>query len=356
MKIMTLIYVLIDFLTKTDEKTIIFASYSGRQYSDSPRVIYEAIKNDEYFNDYKFVWAFRKPDTFSEVDPEEKVDINSFKFLKELFKAKYWISNASIERLIPTKHKKHVYINTWHGVPLKHLGPDEDNLEYIVKNWFKNVHFDLLTATNEFDKKIFKHIFPKNEETISVIGLPRNNELLVYNGEKDSLIKEKLNLTLSNKKIILYAPTFREYLKNKTPDFPFSKEQLEKLSYNYIILNRGHYFAENEDNDLVVNVSHYSNLNELMEISDLLITDYSSIMFDYELLQKPILLLADDLEEYSKKRGIYMPLEELGFSIYKNKTSLFDQLMSKEIPTNKNRRNVQSSNNIEIIRGFLING
>lgn len=120
-----------------------------------------------------------------------KVDINSFDYLVTLFKSKYWISNASIELLIPINSKKHIYINTWHGIPMKHLGPDEKNLEFIVKNWYRKVKFDLLLCSGDYDKKIFEYIFPNNIN-VDVVGLPRN----------EALVKESLNKDIIKNRVI----------------------------------------------------------------------------------------------------------------------------------------------------------
>ncbi|MEF7456840.1 CDP-glycerol glycerophosphotransferase family protein [Pediococcus pentosaceus] len=130
---LTCFYQILDFFLVPKPKQIIFTSFSGRQFSDSPRIIFEALKKDNKFSDFKFIWAFRNPSAFPEIDDSMKVDINSFDYLVTLLKSKYWISNDSIERLTPINSKKHIYINTWHGIPMKHLGPDEKNLEFIVK-------------------------------------------------------------------------------------------------------------------------------------------------------------------------------------------------------------------------------
>src|SRR5699024_9344246 len=113
-------YFVLDHILKKKRK-IIFTSFSGRQYSDSPKEIFEAVSNDRRFENFEFVWAFNSPENFTVIDCKT-VNINSFRFLIELFSSSIWISNASIEKLIPYKSKKIFYLNTWHGIPIKKIG------------------------------------------------------------------------------------------------------------------------------------------------------------------------------------------------------------------------------------------
>lgn len=331
-------YRILDFFIVPKPKRIIFTSFSGRQYSDSPRAIFEALRNDNSFKEFEFIWAFREPDKFPELDDDMKVKINSFSYLLALFKSRYWISNASIERLIPINSRKHVYINTWHGIPMKHLGPDEKNLEYIVKNWYSKVKFDVFLCSSDYDKNLFKHIFPSNNN-VNVVGLPRNKQL-VHESHNEKSIKNKVieKLKLDPKKdILLYAPTFREHdldISSKNNLF-FKEEFLSEISKKYNILVRGHYFALENLNNNVFNVSNYVELNELMIASDILVSDYSSIIFDYLLLEKPILLYLYDYEKYSKYRGLYFDPNKF-FDTCIDIDKLADKLLKKNFKDNRN--------------------
>ncbi|QAR35028.1 CDP-glycerol glycerophosphotransferase family protein [Latilactobacillus curvatus] len=348
---------LVSLFIKENKKQILFTSYTGRQYSDSPKVIYEKIKHDTEFEEYKLIWAFENPDSYPDI--ENKVAINSFKFLKILLKSKYWVANTSIERLSGFKPKSKVYIQTWHGVPLKFLGMDEKSGDSLVKKWYSNVQFDFLFSTGKYNTDILRRIFPNSKNSIREIGLPRNNELLIATNDENIRIKEKLGIEL-DKKVILYAPTFREYKKEKSVPFPFSEDQIEKLSEKYVILNRGHYFLKSVDagNNDVLDVTNYSDLNDLLKISDGLVTDYSSIMFDYAILNRPIMLLVDDLEEYKQKRGLYIDVEELGYSTFYKENDLFEYLLNNTLPNKISYsglgKQVVGIDNIKVLKQFIL--
>lgn len=354
-RFMKLYYKRLQHKTKIDSHQVIFSSFSGRQFSDSPKAVYEWLKDDPKYADYNLIWAFIDPSGFPEIDDQHKVTIDTPEFFNLLFASKYWVANTGIERLIPFDHEGHVYIQTWHGVPLKHLGLDEANLEFLPKNWYQNVKFDILTCSSEYDQKIFQRIFPSTTN-IQSIGLPRNYELVHHDYNRDETI-EKLKLD-PKKPILLYAPTFREYQQTKTGSTyltnPFSKETEKWLSEHYNVLMRGHYFTESIEDNPFVDVSSYEDLNELMRVSDLLVTDYSSIMFDYALLGKPIFLYMYDFDEYLANRGTYVDPREVGLSYSLTEAEFIEQMKNidssnekeKSITFNKKFNNLNSSRSL----------
>ncbi|KRK40198.1 CDP-glycerol glycerophosphotransferase family protein [Loigolactobacillus bifermentans] len=363
---MGLVLKIMQLFIPIDNKKIIFSSFSGRQLSDSPYVIYQQFLQDPDFKDYDMVWAFVEPQNFPKIPPECKVKIDTFSFWKQLLESKFWVSNSSIERLIPTIHGKHIYINTWHGIPLKHLGPDEGNLEFLVKNWFKTVNFDLLYCSGKYDQKIFKHIFP-NTQNIQVLGLPRNLELThQFSETKREKMFHNLNLSLE-KETILYAPTFREYSDvNGLNEFalPFSNRFINEITKDFNVLVRGHYFVESLDVEnasqrKIINVSDYSNLNDLFQISDIVISDYSSLIFDYSLLNKRIVLYLNDIEEYEKYRGFYLNPKHLDLPKAYNEDELIEKIYSsndeKAVKTLNIKFNEYFDSNSQYLKKFIIN-
>lgn len=316
-------------VTPVEPQTVLFSSFSGRQFSDSPRAVFNALDKDPRFSGYHLVWAKTK-NLNNELFPCKSVDIDSFKFLFMLARAKYWVSNASIERLIPVNHSNHIYIQTWHGVPLKHLGKDEPNLKYLIKNWYKNVRFDLLTASSTYDARIFSKIFPNSAEAIQSVGLPRNAEMLDLATDSQLIhreIIEELDLD-PTKKILLFAPTFREFEEDQNGferlNTKLSKNMLHHLREQYNFLVRGHYFTSstNHGSEDYIDVTEFADLNKLLVAADILITDYSSIMFDFSLLSKPILLFIPDIETYLHIRGVYLDPRNLGLPYTTNETDL----------------------------------
>lgn len=307
---------IIQKLVKTDKRQVLFVSFAGKQYSDSPKVLYEHLKdNDEHL---KLIWAFKDPERF---DVDNKLKINSLKYFFALAKSKYWISNASIERLMPLSSENHVYINTWHGTPLKKLGVDDEKSDFLVKNWYKNANIDYLTASSDYDLEIFKKIFPKVKHFIKG-GLPRNE--LLYKVRNDNEFSKKLRTRLSNdlkldknKKTILYAPTFRDTKKlSKNFEDVLNDNHFNKILDEYNVLFRGHYFSETKLKTNMIDVSKYPDINELFVVADMLITDYSSVIFDFSILNKKIVLFCPDYIEYVSERGFYMEPQKLNLPIF----------------------------------------
>lgn len=301
-------YFILDHLLKKQKK-IIFASFSGRQFSDSPKVIYELLRDDSRFSDYQFVWAFNNPDDFQLPTDTKKISINRFSFLKELFSSSIWISNASIEKLIPYKSKKIFYLNTWHGIPLKKIGKDEKQASPLVKKWYEKVQFDLLTVCGDYDDEIFNTVFPSSPNHIQT-GLPRNLPLVSRKSEQAAIRQaflEKHDLN-NDTRLVMYAPTFREF-KSSQVNHIFNGDVLPDSDSNTVLLLRTHYFEKVDlEKNNVINVSDES-LDDLLLAVDCLISDYSSMMFDFYLLDKPIYMYAYDYNEYRDIRGFYIDLK-----------------------------------------------
>ncbi|MCT3584275.1 MULTISPECIES: CDP-glycerol glycerophosphotransferase family protein [Levilactobacillus] len=313
---------------------LVFASFSGRQFSDSPRAIYESIKGTDFYHEVKCVWAFEDPSEFPEV-ADQKVAINSFRFFLILATSRFWIANSSIERMVPYKPKGVYYINTWHGFPWKVLGDKEPNIDFLMKNWYKKVSFDVLTACGTKDKAIFESVFPSTEpQNIYPIGLPRNDKVVNFLKLSDknkkqirSEIKRKLHLSV-DKMVILYAPTFRDGSYERNSYLDFKADWWNSIFKDFEVLNRSHYNVREDLSTLgsVVDVSNYSDLADLFFISDLLITDYSSIMFDFALMEKPIFLYTGDFEKYKRERGMYFSRQELGLPFEETDQGLAEEI------------------------------
>ena len=328
--IMDICFDILKIFIKVQDNIILINSFGGKKYDDSPRVIFEYMKTQEKYKRYKIYWAFHNPDEF-EVEGAEKIKTDTLKYFITALKAKYWITNSAIERGLKFKNKKTICINTWHGTPIKHIGKDENNC--LIK--FKASKSNIVFAQSDYDIKIYSRIFDLPREKFALVGLPRNDELFNVSDDEIIEIRNKLNIP-QNKKVILYAPTFREYNRDKNgcilmPPIDLGKWK-EKLSKEYVVLFRAHYEINKvlgiEDNGFIYNVSDYSNLNELMKISDILISDYSSIIFDYSILERPIYSYAYDYDEYLEKRGMYIDIKkELPNGICITEDELLDDIL-----------------------------
>lgn len=312
---------LLQVFVRPNEKQILFMAYSGRQFGDSPRVAFELLQADPAYKDFKFIWAFNTPSDFNHPGITKKVSANSILYFYHLLRSKYWVSNASIERLTAFKHPNNVYIQFWHGIPMKHLGPDEANLSPLVKTWYQKADFDYLFTYGLYDTERFQHIFPKAQRYNQVGQLRKyalEQERQSFNPE---LLMRQLRLN-PNKPTLLYAPTFREYEINEDSLAYLGRGALERLSETYNVLYRGHYFAEATVKiPGIVEVNDFD-LNQLFLLSDVLVTDYSSLLFDYAAEHKPIYLYEADLAEYADKRGLYISGHELGLPVARTEAEL----------------------------------
>ena len=309
----------------TDDKLVIFVSFMGMGFNDSPKTIYDYMQSHPEYKGYRCVWAFEHPEKFPDL---ETVKIDTPAYFKTALRAKFWITNTNIERGLKFKKRSQVYLNTWHGIALKHIGNDCPGR--------KDYNFDTvdhLVVSGSHDEKVWKSAFNADTSTYLRCGMPRNEELWHATENKREEIRSKLGLP-SDKKIILYAPTWRDSTdggKNYEikPPIHFDIWKSE-LGSDYIVLFRAHHLTTKvlgvQFDDFVRDYSEYNNVNDLMIVSDLLITDYSAISFDYSVLCKPIFCYAYDYETYLAERGTYFDIDKK----YPNKSCRTeDELLSR---------------------------
>lgn len=336
--------------TPTNEKVILFSTFDGRSYGDSPKAIYEYMLGDERFEDYKFVWAFREPKRFTFVldNPNTYVvTVNTADYERACAEAKYWVYNYRMADHIYPKDDQ-VYIQLWHGTPLKRLGYDIEisenamNSKEEIRSKYKidAEKFKYILAPSHFAAEKFISAWNLEEagktDTVVELGYPRNDFLTNYTDEDVDEIIDELDLP-RDKKYILYAPTWRDnqhkagvgYTYKTEVDFDYLHKE---LGDEYIILFRAHYLVANSfDFDkyagFVYDVSRVNDINHLYVISDLLVTDYSSVFFDYANLKRPEIFYMYDLDDYgSKIRGFYIGIDELPGPIVKTEDELINAI------------------------------
>lgn len=342
-----------DFLTRNvtvDEKTIAFNSFNGKFYSCTPRAIYEYMLQDERFSDYKFIWVVRDLEKYSYLCENANTTIvrNCTKeYAKALASAKYWIFNYRIYDYIYPK-KEQNYVQCWHGTPLKRLGYDievsqnamnsREEIRYKYRTDAEK--FSYILSPSAFASEKFASAWNLNDtgqsEKIMEVGYPRNDFISNYKQEEVIKIKNELGIPL-DKKVLLYAPTWRDnqhvsgvgYVYSNPVDF--AKMQ-EILGSEWVILFRAHYLVANafefdKYEGFVYNASGHDDINELYIISDMLVTDYSSVFFDYAILKRPVLFYMYDLEEYANDvRGFYIDLTELPGPIVTTEEEFIDKV------------------------------
>ncbi|HIW11638.1 MAG TPA: CDP-glycerol:glycerophosphate glycerophosphotransferase [Candidatus Salinicoccus stercoripullorum] len=322
------------------DNLVVFESFQGKSYSDSPKYIYEYMLENK--RDYKYVWVMNKPVKIP--GKPETVKRFSLKYYYYLARAKYVISNVRMPNSY-IKRDGQSYLQTWHGTPLKRLAGDMADVHMPGTNsarYKRNFNretdkWDYLIAPNQYSSDIFRRAFWFNN-TMLQTGYPRN-DILTNRNDEETIKKLKRRIYLpTNKKIILYAPTWRddEYYKVGKYRFDLNLDlhrMKEQFGDEYIILLRMHYVvASNIDlTDLegfAYDVSSYSDISELYLMSDILITDYSSVFFDYANLKRPILFYTYDIEKYQGQlRGFYIDMEtELPGPLLMNNDEVVDAI------------------------------
>ena len=195
-----------------------------------------------------------------------------------------------------------------------------------------------MTSQGDFETDIFSRTFRIEKSKFLTSGLPRNDVLVNYSQEDVVKIKKKLNIPL-DKKVILYAPTFREYTKNSLMEcvmnIPMNIDKWKnELENKYVILFRVHYEVGKhlniKNDDFVRDVTDYTCLNDLMIASDILISDYSSIFFDFSITSKPMLHFTYDFDDYIVNRGLYFDIRDY-LSGSNNENDLIDLLQNISI-------------------------
>ncbi len=345
---------------KVNEKIVIFSCFNGKSYTCSPKALYEYMVKTEKYKDYKFIWVFKdikKYEFLTKNRNTEVVKLNSKQHRKYLHKAKYWIFNFKIADYIKPK-KSQVFLQCWHGTPLKRLGCDLthfDNLLNTTKGMKKRYKieaqkFSYFISPSRYASEKFISAWNLKEigkENIIIEkGYPRNDFLYNYTQEDVDRAKQKIlgyyyleyEKNIKKKKIILYAPTYRANQHQTGIGYTYKQEvdfdkMREELGEDYIILFRPHYFIANsfdfeKYDGFVYDVSKIDDINELYIISDMLITDYSSVFYDYSNLKRPLIFYMYDLEHYrDESNGFYIDVEEeLPGKIVKTQEELVNEI------------------------------
>lgn len=341
-----------------DPKMIIFEAFVGWKYTCNPRALYEAVLNDPAFDDYTLVWAFKSPKAYEGLPQLARATLvryGSQEYYAAHARAKYWVSNSVVFPHMKLREGQ-VYVQTWHGTPLKRLGCDIGaTLKSGAKvdaeekrGWYEaeGRRFTFLLAQSEFAAKALTSAFgleaSGRADTVLTEGYPRNDVLTNHTDADTRRIREELGLP-DDKKIILYAPTWRDdqhqegvgYTLDVGLDFDELKRELEDT---HIVLFRAHYliasaFQFESYGGFVRDVSAIDDINELYMASDMLITDYSSVFFDYANLRRPVLFYMYDLESYTEQiRGFYLGLDELPGPVIQRQPELVEAIRDAASP------------------------
>ena len=302
---------------------VIFESFMGRNYSGQPKYIYEYMQK-HYGDKYTYIWSVDKRGL--KIPGKHKtVKRSGLRYFYYMNRSKYWILNMKQPLSVP-KREETVLLETWHGTPLKRLAFDLNDVVGGVSNYKDKFYrqkeaWDYLLSDNPFSTEKFQSCFMYPKEKILEYGYPANDPLYALDREERAKkIKEKLGIPL-DKKVIMYAPTWRDDNYYEIGQFKFDLDldvnRLEKeFGDEYVILLRLHYLVVealdmSKYGDFAVNGSAYDDVTDLYLITDILITDYSSVFFDFANLKRPVLYYTYDLERYRDVlHGFYLSMED----------------------------------------------
>lgn len=313
-------------------RCLIYSSY-GANYGCNPKYVSKYLVENN--PEIEVIWVFNQPEKY-DIRGVKKVKNMSLKYFYYLSTSKFIITNFRTPVEFK-KRDKQIYIQTWHSsLRLKMIEKDaEDTLpqNYIKQAKEDSKKLDYLVSGCRYSTEIFKRCFWYDGKILE-IGTPRNDFLLIIKDKKISDIKH--NLGIGDEKILLYAPTFRK--DNNLDVYNINYERLlnnleKKYNCKWKILLRLHPHLINIMPEIkvenVINVTKYDDIQELLAISDILISDYSSLMFDFTITKRPCFLYVPDLEEYqSKDRKLYFNVKELPFKIAKSNDELIDEIVN----------------------------
>ncbi|PNZ30332.1 teichoic acid biosynthesis protein [Staphylococcus rostri] len=307
---------------------IVYQSRDGQSMTDSPYAVFLQLLKNEQYNGFTHFWVVdteQKKDTFERkyhhYDNVQFVVKESDEYLHVLTTAKYLINNATFPGYFAKKEEQ-VYVNTWHGTPIKAMGLDiEDNLlgsQNVIRNFLSS---DILVSPNAHTTSIFNRAFSLEglyNGRLMEMGYPRID--LTLNSQRENVVRDLSSegIRVDERKVLLFAPTWRGEDVNNPEDSIENIYQMVmglKDNTSYQVLVKVHPFAYEmalqHKGILPYLVPDTFDTNELLSVVDLLVTDYSSIFFDYLVTDNPIIFYAPDYEDYKRNRGLYIDVDAL---------------------------------------------
>jgi CDP-glycerol glycerophosphotransferase len=302
--------------------SVFFVSWKGKQCADNPLGIAEELRRRG--DDREHLWAITD---WSVPVPEGGTGVlrGTQEYYEALARSKYLVSNDDMQAPF-RKRDGQVYLQTWHGTPLKRIGFDISNPQFISGTaYFDHLardiaQWDLLLSPNPFSTPVMRRAFRYDGE-ICEYGYPRNDLLSrADTAEVAARVRDRLGLP-DGKRVVLYAPTWRDnqvYANGRRYRFDMRldlERAWRELGQDHVFLVRGHHHMADDvpagmRGGFAINVTAYPDITELFLVSDVLVTDYSSAMFDYAVTGRPMLFFTYDLAEYRDSlRGFYFDFE-----------------------------------------------
>ena len=297
------------------ERTVLLETFRGRSLGDSPGAIGRELLSRG--DDLDLVWVV---DDCSVTVPEgtRAVARRSEEWHSLLGHARGYVSNAGAPYWFG-KADGQFHLQTWHGTPLKRIGEDRGPGDFATWRHRRRIasqaaEWDAMVSPSPYCSRIFRSAFGYDGPMLE-IGYPRNDVLIRDDGARRREVRRRLGLA-DQDRVVLYAPTWREYLGVRTSKPVYvDVQRLTSALPDVVLLVRGHYNSTGqrdlfESDERVHDVTRYPDVADLFLAADALVTDYSSVMFDFVLTDRPVVLLVPDLEQYRDvERGFYFDIE-----------------------------------------------
>ncbi|MCW2915949.1 MAG: putative glycerophosphotransferase/glycosyltransferase [Actinomycetia bacterium] len=301
--------------------SVVFISWKGKQCADNPRAIADELRRRG--DDREHLWVVR--DTSTQAPPGATVVRQwSRDYYEALARSRYLITNDDMPKSY-VKREGQTYLQTWHGTPLKRIGFDIERVRFASGSSYLDhlaedvAKWDVMLSPNPFSTPILRQAFRFDREILET-GYPRNDVL--HSAAAPALaasVRARLGIPVG-KKVVLYAPTWRDDQFYGGGRYRFDlrldlQRARKELGEDHVVLVRGHHLIADDVydpayGDFVINVTSYPDIADLYLVSDVLITDYSSAMFDFAGTGRPMLFFTYDLEEYRDElRGFYFDFE-----------------------------------------------
>lgn len=322
---------------------LLFSSVSGTAFNCNPKYIFEQMYN-KYGDKYEYIWNIKDKALIPERFNIKHVRPLSIKHLYYLMTSKVIIANVGIEPFVPPR-KGRIFINTWHGGGAYKKGDSSATYYSKAHQFYFNSIRDLrakstsfLISTNKRFSEIFEKSFCLSAEKILPIGMPRNDVFFTPEAYRKKIRQKVCQYLKINDEslIILYAPTYRGHeTQCQHIDWTINSNAIcsavkERFGKEPILVYRCHENVLNDRQSIAnsIDASEYPDMQELLVATDLLISDYSSLIWDYSLSFKPGFLFTPDLDQYSKVTKLHTPIEQWQFPYSLSTEELCEQILN----------------------------
>lgn len=319
------------------DNCIMINNHARKGFSCNPKYLASALLK-QYGNAVELYWVSQYPESCQELErlAIPVIRANSWKHIRKYFTSKIYITNDAFPHWARHRRKQ-IWINTWHGaMNYKHIGYDYlPVMNILAKKLFrlKNRRPDLFVAGSLFFAKNTASSFHFPADIFFPCGLPRNDVFFQSNREIRQKVLRQLGIE-DTRNVLLYAPTFRDSGQSSTYGMDVMQVHdalQQRFGGNWIILFRNHSFVEEDEQNTgtMIDVSDYEDMQELLLATDVLISDYSSCMWDFSLQRRPCFVYAPDLENYrDRERDFAYPLSRWPYPIAKTNLELIENILT----------------------------